>query len=287
VATARRDRSSACGKHGQSAAAFHRAYPRATQQAFLEAHELAFRYVGGVFRLCRYDNLKSAVKAILRGKRREETARFIAFRSHWHVEADFCTPGAGHEKGGVEGEQGYVRRNHWVPVPQAEHLQALNAQVLKGCRQDEARQAGDRAMTVGAVTALERAHLLPIPEEGCDLAEACFPIVDSKGCVKVRTNCYSVPVRAGTTVRAVVRPAAVEVWHEGRCVASHERSSGRQQKILNLGTPSGRARAHTGRPGGLDPASAVAAPKAGGRRVTTASGRPAASDPVPRRGRDR
>ena len=56
-----------------SGAAFHRAYRRATQQAFLEAHELAFRYFGGVFRQVRYDNLKSAVKKILRGYQREET----------------------------------------------------------------------------------------------------------------------------------------------------------------------------------------------------------------------
>lgn len=45
-----------------SGAAFHRAYQRATQQAFLEAHEQAFHYFGGVFRLLRYDNLASAVK---------------------------------------------------------------------------------------------------------------------------------------------------------------------------------------------------------------------------------
>jgi transposase len=50
-----------------SGAAFHRAYPRATQQAFLEAHELAFRHCGGVFHHLRYDNLASAVKRILRG----------------------------------------------------------------------------------------------------------------------------------------------------------------------------------------------------------------------------
>ena len=47
------------------------------------AHELAFAYFGGVFRKLRYDNLASAVKKILRGSRREETARFIALRSHW------------------------------------------------------------------------------------------------------------------------------------------------------------------------------------------------------------
>ena len=59
--------------------AFHRGYYHATQQAFLEAHELGFRYFGGVFRRLRYDNLKSAVKKILRGHQREETERLIAF----------------------------------------------------------------------------------------------------------------------------------------------------------------------------------------------------------------
>ena len=122
-----------------SGAAFHRAYLHATQQAFLEAHELAFDYFGGVFRLLRYDNLASAVRKILRGHRREETVRFLAFRSHWRFVAEFCTPGEGHEKGGIEGEVGYFRRNHLVPVPCVTDLDALNALLLTGCRADEAR----------------------------------------------------------------------------------------------------------------------------------------------------
>jgi transposase len=81
-----------------SGAAYHRAYTHATQQAFLEAHELAFGYFSGVFKLLRYDNLKSAVKKILRGYRREETSRFIAFRSHWRFQSEFCNPARGHEK---------------------------------------------------------------------------------------------------------------------------------------------------------------------------------------------
>jgi transposase len=72
-----------CMRSMGSGAAFHRAYLHATQQAFPEAHELAFHYFGGVFGEVRYDNLKAAVKRILRGSRREETTRFIAFRSHW------------------------------------------------------------------------------------------------------------------------------------------------------------------------------------------------------------
>ena len=116
-----------------SGGAFHRAYLRATQQAFLEAHELAFEYFGGVFRRLRYDNLSAAVKKILRGSRREETARFIAFRSHWRFASEFCTPAEAHEKGGVEGEAGYFRRNHWVPVPSARDLEELNKNLLADC----------------------------------------------------------------------------------------------------------------------------------------------------------
>jgi len=44
-----------CVRSLASGAAFHRAYPRATQQAFLEAHEGAFAYFGGVFASLRYD----------------------------------------------------------------------------------------------------------------------------------------------------------------------------------------------------------------------------------------
>jgi transposase len=90
----------------------------------LEVHELAFPHLGGVYRCLRYDSLSSAVNKILRGHRREETARFVAFRSHWGFESSFCTPGEGHEKGGVEGEVGLFRRNHLVPVPSARNLDA-------------------------------------------------------------------------------------------------------------------------------------------------------------------
>ena len=217
-----------------SGGAFHRAYRHATQQAFLEAHELAFRYFGGVFRRLRYDNLGAAVKRVLRGSRREETARFVAFRSHWRFEAEFCTPAEGHEKGGVENEVGRFRRNHWVPIPRAGDLEELNRDLLAGCRMDEARTVAGREQSVGTAMLVERAHLLPLAEEGFDLVEVSFPTVTSLGCVKVKTNAYSVPVKAGTTVEARLAAASVEIWSEGKRVARHERSYGRYQEVLDL-----------------------------------------------------
>lgn len=217
-----------------SGAAFHRAYPHAIQQAFLEGHEAAFAYFGGVFRRLRYDNLGSAVKRVLRGSRREETARFVAFRSHWRFEAEFCTPGEGHEKGGVENEVGTFRRNHWVPVPAVRDLAELNAHLLAACRADERRVLSGRTEPVGTALLIEREHLLPLAEAGFDLADVSFPVVDGLGRVRVKTNAYSVPRRTGTTVQATVTATTVELWHEGACVARHPRCYGRQQEILDL-----------------------------------------------------
>lgn len=217
-----------------SGASFHRAYTHATQQAFLEAHQLAFTYFGGVFCTLRYDNLKSAVKRILKGYRREETTRFIAFRSHWRFQSEFCNPARGNEKGGVEGEGGYFRRNHWVPLPEVRDLDDLNSYLERCCREDQSRVLAGRAETVGALMLAEQAYLLPLTTELFDLAEISWPTVDNLRSVRVRTNRYSVPVRPGTKVEARVNADSVELWHEGRCVARHERCYSRQQQILDL-----------------------------------------------------
>lgn len=217
-----------------SGGAFHRAYTHATQQAFLEAHELGFHYFGGVFHRLRYDNLPLAVKRILRGRERDQTTRFIAFRSHWRFASEFCTPGEGHEKGGIEGEAGYFRRNHWVPIPTAADLAALNAQLLAACQADQRRVIAGRTEPVGVLMAREQPHLLPLAAEGFDLAEVSFPTVDGLGRVRVRTNAYSVPLRPGSQVDARVYPTRVEVWHDGQRVAAHARCYGHQQEVLDL-----------------------------------------------------
>ena len=101
---------------------------------------------------------------------------------------EFCNPGRGNEKGGVEVEAGYFRRNHWTPVLQGRNLEELNQFLEAACRQDEGRHTQGREACVGGDLALRGEHLLPLPGEDFELVEANFPAVDSKGCVRVRTN---------------------------------------------------------------------------------------------------
>ena len=141
--------------------AFHRAYTNATQQAFLEAHEHSLAYFHGVFTTLRYDNLSSAVKKILRGRQRVETERIIASRSHWGFSSQYCTPASGHEKGGVEGELGWYRRNLLVPVPEARDVAELNEQLLTACIASRDRTMKGKPTTVGEAFQLMR------PESNC------------------------------------------------------------------------------------------------------------------------
>ena len=64
-------------------------------------------FFGGVFGLIRYDNLKAAVAKVMKGRRRVESDRFVALRSHYGFESSFCLTGeAGRPRKGRRRERG-------------------------------------------------------------------------------------------------------------------------------------------------------------------------------------
>ncbi len=220
-----------------SGASFVGAFPRMTQQAFLEGHAEAFEHFGGVFGLIRYDNLKSAVKLVLRGRRRIESDRFTAMRSHYRFESQFTLVGiaGAHEKGGVEGEVGRYRRRHLVPVPEVGSWAELDALIARGMRHDLHRRITGRAEMVGEAMARERVLLGPLPSEVHEAAEIASPRVDAKALVSVRASRYSVPVGlVGMRVEARIRAREVILSHRGREVARHVRSYERLAVVASL-----------------------------------------------------
>jgi transposase len=150
-----------------SGKAVHRVFASGGQEAFFEGHVHAFQVLGGVpFGKIRYDNLKAAVAQILGFTRqRVETERWTAFRSHYGIESFYCRPGieGAHEKGGVEGQIGWFRRNHFVPVPEVGSLAELNQMVERWDEQDEQRRIRSRPRTIGELLAVERPLLRPLP----------------------------------------------------------------------------------------------------------------------------
>jgi hypothetical protein len=163
---------------------------------------------------------------VLRGARRVEQDRFVAFRSHYGFQASFTTPGlrGAHEKGGVEGEVGRFRRRWLTPVPEATDWDALNAYLRDCCLRDLERTLVGRDVSVGELRARERAVLRELPAEAFELAEIATVQVDQQSRITVRTNRYSVPVAlVGRRVEVRLLPMTVEVRHHGQVVATHPR----------------------------------------------------------------
>jgi transposase len=209
-----------------SGASFVCAFERETQQAFLEGHVAALEWFGGVFDVVRYDNLKAAVTRVMKGRRRVESDRFVALRSHYGFESSFCLAGeqGAHEKGGVEGDVGRFRRRHLVPVPAVDSIAELNERLEEACWQDLERTITGHAGTVGERLDRERRVLNTLPSERHDTDEEAMPRVDSKALATVRTNRYSVPASlAGLRVAARIGASEITFWHDGTLVARHER----------------------------------------------------------------
>lgn len=214
-------RSKFSGKH------FVRSYPGERQQAFFDAHLHAFAFFGGIFPVLVYDNLTSAVKKVCRGKGRVEQETFAKFRAYYNFTPRFCNPAGAHEKGGVEGLIGYVRRNYLVPVPEAASLAGLNDRLLEECLAYGEHRLRGREGTVNELFAEEQGRLLPLPDTPFTVLQISSGKVDAYATVIVDKNRYSVPTRyAGLRVRVHLSVTQVEIFHDGKRLARHPRLYG-------------------------------------------------------------
>jgi hypothetical protein len=181
--------------------------------------------------------LKSAVTRVLFGRGRDESDRWVLFRSHYNFDAFYCRPGVvgAHEKGGVEGEVGRFRRNHLTPVPVVATLAELNARLVLADAADDARRIANRVRTVGEDFAAEAPLLRPLPGDGFDAGLWLTPRVDRYSRVSVRQCHYSVPASLiGRTVRVSLRASELVICDGRREVARHARLTRKGSQSLTL-----------------------------------------------------
>lgn len=210
------------------------AYPHQQQDAFLDAHIQAFHFFGGVTHRITYDNLKTAVYEILEGHNRQEQQTFIAFRSHYLFESHYCTPGQAHEKGGVEVDIGYVRRNFLVPVPHVASWDELNQQLREACLRDTVRQLRGEPAAIAALWETEKPLLLPLPAHDFQPCTSHPVKADAYSLVMFQTNQYSVPVAyAGKQLVLQAYPFRVVVVALDQIIAEHPRCFQREQAIYD------------------------------------------------------
>nr|QDL89224.1 Transposase [Sym plasmid] len=210
-----------------------RAYLLQTHEMLFDAHNHAFRVLGGVPRRGIYDNMKTAVDKVRRGKERDVNARFGAMVSHFLFEAEFCNPASGWEKGQVEKNVRDARHRLWQPVPSFATLAALNDWLEARCTAlwreiDHGKVPG----TVADVWTQERALLMPLPRPFDGFVEHTKRV--SPTClVSFERVRYSVPASyANRPVSLRVYAERVVVAAEGQLLCEHRRVIDRRHDTI-------------------------------------------------------
>jgi transposase len=210
------------------------AYPSQGHEMLFDAHTRGFAALG-VARRGIYDNMKTAVDKVNKGKGRVVNARFTAMCAHYLFDADFCNVASGWEKGIVEKNVQDSRRRVWIEASKRRwgSFEELNAWLSTRCRElwQEVRHPEHEAFSVAEMLEHERAHLMPMTAAFDGYVEK--PARVSSTClVSVARNRYSVPCElAGQMVSTRLYPGRVKVVAGEQIVADHERlnNEGRTQ----------------------------------------------------------
>jgi transposase len=221
-----------CMKLCHSHAVFVRAYERSDLESFLDGHVRGFAHWGGVPKRIAYDNLKSAVVLVGRGRERKLNRRFVELRSWYLFDSRFCNVARGNEKGHVENLVKRSQRTFLTPLPQVQDLDELNAKLLRDC-QAELDRTDREGHSHRALWEAEKASLLPLAAEEFPACREHSTIVDKYSLVQFDEHLYSLPVRWAhrpCVVKGFVERVEIFCGHE--LVAVHRRSYGPERYVL-------------------------------------------------------
>ena len=218
-----------------SARLFARVSLREDQVALFAGILGAVVHFGGVPRVGVFDNAKTAVTRILRGRNREENEAFRTFCGGLALAMEYAAPAKGNQKGGVEGANGFIEDNMFRPTPECESVEEFNLLLEHFCRGDEARTSSVHRETIGERFAREQPTLRPLPTV---LPAACvrrIARINKFAEAICDTNRYSVPTQWAH------RDAVLELFEErvrivvdDQVVAEHKRCTGKHQTMLDV-----------------------------------------------------
>ena len=207
------------------------AYPSQGHEMLFDAHTRSFSALGGVARRGIYDNMRTAVDKVKKGKGRTVNARFAVMCAHYLFDADFCNVASGWEKGVVEKNVQDSRRRIWIDAQTRKwsSFEELNGWLGERCRTlwSEIRHPEYQQFSVAEMLEQERTELMPMPtvfdgyiERSAKVSSTCL--------VAVARNRYSVPCElAGLRVCTRLYPNRVEIATDELIVARHARLTNR------------------------------------------------------------
>jgi transposase len=202
-----------------------RAYPLQTHEMLFDAHNHAFRVLGGIPKRGIYDNMRTAVDKIKKGKARDVNLRFNVLVNHYVFDAEFCNPAAGWEKGRIEKNVQDSRHRLWHNAPDFKTLSDLNDWLERRCVElwSELTNPDDRERRIVELWEQEQPVLMPTPSPFDGFVEHTKRV--SPTClIHFERNRYSVPATfANRPISLRVYAHRLVIATEGQTIAEHER----------------------------------------------------------------
>jgi transposase len=214
--------------------AFAQAMPTERTEAILAGMVAAFEFFGYVPREVWWDNPKTVVSKIFKGRARRPNEYYAALASHYAFEALYCMPARGNEKPRAETRVRVLQQQWATPVPRFADLDALNVYLRERCVEEPNRTVAGYTESIGQRFAHDQAKALPLPAHRFDACVSQSAEVDKYQTARFDRNRYSVPrTCAFRTVTVKGYIDRVEVVERGQVVARHARSYGRDQQVLD------------------------------------------------------
>ena len=207
--------------------------PSQGHEMLFDAHTRSFMALGGIPRRGIYDNMKTAVDKVKKGKGRVVNARFSALCSHYLFDAEFCNVASGWEKGIVEKNVQDSRRRIWQDAGKQRFstFAELNDWLLDRCKAlwQEVRHPEYGELSVAEMLEHEQPHLMPMVTPFDGYVEQPGR-VSSTCLISAARNHYSVPCElAGKLISKRFYPERIVVVFDDTVVASHPRLFERNQ----------------------------------------------------------
>jgi transposase len=196
-------------------------------ETWLNCHQNAFEWFGGVVRKVIIDNPKCAItKACYYDPQVQRSYANLAESYGFIISA--CPPRDPKKKGRVESGVKYVKKN-FVPLRHFKNLQDANVQL----KQWVLGTAGNRhhgsthQKPLSQFTEIERYQLTPLPEHPPEIA-SWYKVTPYKNChVRHNKNFYSVPYSCyGKPLWLKQTVTTVNIYHEHTLIAMHARLLG-------------------------------------------------------------
>lgn len=210
--------------------AYYQFFRGETSECVCQGLKNIFEHMGGVPTVIVFDNA-TGIGRRMHGQL-TETVLFSQFREHYHFEARFCNPYAGHEKGHVENKVGTIRRQCLVPEPHIMDIGTYNDDLLLQAEKPFSKLHHKKGVSVGTLFQEDRRAMLPLNRHAFDVVtyKACRADKFGKVWADACHRYASLPEMNGRILLLGLRADHVDILTESHeLIVRHRRVYGKRR----------------------------------------------------------